>query len=84
MSSQGPNGPSIVLQLNSALQQRDASTWTQRLKRQKTYRGLLNNTSNVASDILQSNQLLTDYRIGVADCAVSNAPYPKLRTGQGC
>jgi hypothetical protein len=83
MSSQGPNGPSIILQLNSALQQRDASTWTQLLKRQKTYRGLLGNTGGVASDILQSNQLQTDYRIGAAACGVTG-PYPQLRTGQGC
>jgi hypothetical protein len=85
MSSQGPVGKQTVIQ-------GDASNWTQLLKRQKTYTGLLGttyngpagNTSGVRADLIQSNQLQTDYRIGVSACGVSSSPYPRLRTGQGC
>jgi hypothetical protein len=79
MSSQGPTGAHQIIGI-----QGDASNWTQSLKRQKTYRGLLGNTSGVRTDLLQSNQLQTDYRIGVAACGVSSSPYPKLPTGGGC
>lgn len=76
MSSQGPVGKQTVIQ-------GDSSNWTQLLKRQKTYRGLLGNTSGVRTDLRQSNQLQTDYRLGAAGCGVG-APYPQLATGQGC
>jgi hypothetical protein len=77
MSSQGPLGKQTAIQ-------GDASNWTQLLKRQKTYRGLVGNVGNVASNLLQSNQLRVDYNIGIAGCAVSSAPYPKLPVGSGC
>lgn len=76
MSSQGPVGKQTVIQ-------GDASNWIQLLKRQKTYRGLLGNTSGVRADLLQSSQLQYDYRIGAAGCGVG-ASYPQLATGQGC
>jgi hypothetical protein len=84
MSSQGPVGKQTTIQ-------GDSSNWTQLLKRQKTYRGLVGitwrglsgNNTGVRSDLLQSNQLQTDYRLGAAGCGVG-APYPQLATGQGC
>jgi len=88
MSSQGPstNNPNKPKEI-----QGDASNWTQLLKRRKTYVGLLGttyngpagNTSGVRTDLIQSNQLQTDYRLGTSGCGVF-APYPRLRTGQGC
>ena len=78
MSSQGPVGANQPKEI-----QGDASNWTQLLKRQKTYSGLLGNTAGVRTDLLQSSQLQTDYRIGGAGCGVY-ASYPRLRTGQGC
>lgn len=77
MSSQGPSGKKKVFQ-------GDASNWTESLKRQKTYTGLLNNFSGVKPDLIQSNQLQTDYRLGVPACVVDTGSYPQLRTGQGC
>jgi hypothetical protein len=77
MSSQGPVGKQTVIQ-------GDSSNWTQLLKRQKTYSGLLGKASLIRSDLRQSNQLQTDYRLGAAGCGVSDIPYPRLRTGQGC
>ena len=79
MSSQGAVGANRPKEI-----QGDASNWTQLLKRRKTYRGLVGNTTGVRADLLQSNQLQTDYRIGVAACGVSSSPYPQLATGQGC
>lgn len=86
MSSQGPIGANQTGGI-----QGDASNWTQLLKRQKTYRGVLGttyngpagNTSGVRADLIQSNQLQTDYRLGAAGC-VTNAPYPTLTTGSSC
>jgi hypothetical protein len=78
MSSQGPVGANRPKEI-----QGDSSNWTQLLKRRKIYRGLLNNFSDVRADLIQSNQLQTDYRIGVSGCGLF-APYPRLRTGQGC
>lgn len=77
MSSQGPVGKQTVIQ-------GDASNWTQMLKRQKTSTGLLGKANLVRTDLRQSNQLQTDYRLGTAACGVSSSPYPLLSTGQGC
>ena len=78
MSSQGAVGASQPKEI-----QGDASNWTQLLKRRKTYTGLLGNTAGVRTDLIQSIQLQTDYRLGVSGCGVY-APFPKLPTGQGC
>jgi len=78
MSSQGPIGANTPKEI-----QGDASNWTQLLKRRKTYVGLVNNIAGVRTDLLQSNQLQTDYRLGVAGCGVF-APYPRLPTGSSC
>lgn len=78
MSSQGPVGANKPKEI-----QGDASNWTQLLKRRKTYTGLLNNVGDVRTDLVQSNQLQIDYRLGTAGCGVF-APYPRLRIGQGC
>jgi len=78
MSSQGPVGANSPKEI-----QGDSSNWTQLLKRRKTYSGLLGNTSGVRTDLVQSNQLQTDYRLGAAGCGVF-PPYPRLATGQGC
>jgi len=80
MSSQGPstNNPNKPKEI-----QGDSSNWTQLLKRRKLYVGLLGNTGGVRTDLLQSNQLQADYRLGGAGCGIYPS-YPRLRTGQGC
>jgi hypothetical protein len=78
MSSQGSIGANRPKEI-----QGDASNWTQLLKRQKTYRGVLGKASLIRTDLRQSNQLQTDYRLGAAGC-VTNAPYPTLTTGSSC
>jgi hypothetical protein len=75
MSSQGPTGAHEIRGI-----QGDASNWTQLLKRQKTYTGLQGNVSDVASNLLQSNQLRIDYNLGMAGCT-GPLPYPRLPTG---
>jgi len=85
MSSQGATGKNYTIQ-------GDASNWTQSLKQAKIYSSLNpTRTTNaiVRFDVIQSNQLQTDYRIGAAACpAIPNTnvlPYPPIAVGQpGC
>lgn len=77
MSSQGPTGAHQIRGI-----QGDASNWTQLLKRQKTYTGLVGNTAYVARNIIQGNELRIDYNLGLAGC--TGPAYPGLPTGSSC
>lgn len=65
MSSQGSVGANRPKEI-----QGDASNWTQLLKRRKIYTGLPGKTADVRIDLIQSNQLQTDYRLGASGCGV--------------